>query len=118
MLDNQELLQSQYDVVAGKWPESKDELVFVVSEKNYIMDTALFTLGLKDQALLKNFMESKEIEDDGRTFTFDELLNQTYKVVLNTDFYSYNEELGYWEDFSDSETYLEKILEGFLKEEK
>ena len=110
LLDNQELLESQYDVVAGKWPESKEELVFVISEKNYIMDTHLFTLGLKDQALLKNFVESKQIEDDGRTFTYAELLNQTYKVVLNTDFYAYNEELNYWEDFSESETYLEKIL--------
>ncbi len=110
LLDNQELLESQYDVVAGKWPESKEELIFVISEKNYIMDTALFTLGLKDQALLENFTEAKEIEDDGRTFTYDELLNQTYKVVLNTDFYSYNEKLGYWEDFSESDTYLEKIL--------
>jgi len=110
LLDNQELLDSQYDVVAGKWPQSKEELVFVISEKNYIMDTALFTLGLKDQALLKNFTEAKEIEDDGRNFTYDELLSQTYKVVLNTDFYSYNEELGYWEDFSESEVYLEEIL--------
>ena len=115
LLDNQELLESQYDVVAGKWPESKEELVFVVSEKNYIMDTALFTLGLKDQALLKNFTEAKEIEDDGRTFTYDDLLSQTYKVVLNTDFYSYNEELGYWEDFSESDTYLDKILADALE---
>ena len=110
LLDNQTLLESQYDVVAGKWPEAKEELVFVVTEKNYIMDTALFTLGLKDQALLKNFTESKQIEDDGRTFTYEELLSQTYKVVLNTDFYSYNEDLGYWEDFSESDTYLENLL--------
>jgi len=115
LLDNRELLESQYDVVAGKWPESKEELIFVISEKNYIMDTALFTLGLKDQALLKNFTESKEIEDDGRTFTYDELLSQTYKVVLNTDFYSYNEELGYWEDFSESDTYLKKLLEDAME---
>ena len=115
LLDNQELLESQYEVVAGKWPEAKEELVFVISEKNYIMDTALFTLGLKDQALLKNFTESKEIEDDGRTFTYEDLLSQTYKVVLNTDFYSYNEELGYWEDFTGSDTYLEKLLEDALE---
>ena len=25
--------ESQYDVVAGKWPESKEELIFVISEK-------------------------------------------------------------------------------------
>jgi len=115
LLDNRELLESQYDVVAGKWPDAKEELVFVVSEKNYIMDTALFTLGLKDQELLKNFTESKEIKDDGRTFTYNDLLNQTYKVVLNTDFYSYNEDLGYWEDFSESDTYLEKILEDAME---
>ena len=115
LLDNQELLESQYDVVAGKWPESKEELIFVVSEKNYIMDTALFTLGLKDQALLKNFTESKQIEDDGRTFTYNDLLSQTYKVVLSTDFYEYNEELGYWEDFTESEIYLEKILENAME---
>ncbi len=115
LLDNQELLDSQYDVVAGRWPESKEEVIFVITEKNYIMDTALFTLGLKDQELIKNFTQSKEIEDDGRTFTYDELLSQTYKVVLNTDFYSYNEELGYWEDFSESETYLEKILSDALE---
>ena len=42
-------------------------------------------------------------------------MNQTYKVVLNTDFYSYNEDLGYWEDFSESETYLETLLEDALE---
>ena len=115
LLDNQELLESQYEVVAGKWPESKEELIFVITEKNYIVDTALFTLGLKDQELLKNFTEAKEIEDDGRTFTYEDLLSQTYKVVLNTDFYSYNEELGYWEDFSESSSYLETILEDALE---
>ena len=115
LLDNQELLESQYDVVAGKWPESKEELIFVISEKNYIMDTALYTLGLKDQGELANFSTATQIEDDGRTFTYDELLNQTYKVVLNTDFYSYNEELGLWEDFSESDTYLEKVLEDAME---
>ena len=115
LIDNQVLLESQYDVVAGKWPQSKEELVFVISEKNYIMDTALFTLGLKDQRLLKNFTEAKEIEDDGRTFTYDELLEQKYQLVLNTDFYSYNEELGRWEDFSESDAYLKHILEDAME---
>ena len=114
LLDNQELLDSQYDVVAGKWPESKNELVFVITEKNFVTDTALFTLGLKDQNLLKNFAEGKEIEDDGTVYTYDELLGLTYKVILNTDYYKYNEELGHWEDFSESSVYLEEVLENAL----
>ncbi len=115
LLDNQELLDSQYEVVAGKWPETKEELVFVITEKNFVTDTALFTLGLKDQNLLKNFAEGKEIEDDGTVYTYDELLNLTYKVILNTDYYKYNEELGHWEDFSESSVYLEEILEDALE---
>ena len=115
LLDNQELLDSQYDVVAGKWPESKNELVFVITEKNFVTDTALFTLGLKDQNLLKNFAEGKEIEDDGTVYTYDELLGLTYKVILNTDYYKYNEELGHWEDFSESTVYLEEVLENALQ---
>lgn len=115
LLDNQELLDTQYDVVAGKWPETKEELVFVITEKNFVTDTALFTLGLKDQNLLKNFAEGKEIEDDGTVYTYDELLNLTYKVILNTDYYKYNEELGHWEDFSESSVYLEEILENALE---
>ena len=114
LIDNQELLDSQYDVVAGRWPESKNELVFVITEKNFVTDTALFTLGLKDQNLLKNFAEGKEIEDDGTVYTYDELLGLTYKVILNTDYYKYNEELGYWEDFSESSVYLEEVLENAL----
>ena len=114
LIDNQELLDSQYDVVAGRWPESKNELVFVITEKNFVTDTALFTLGLKDQNLLKNFAEGKEIEDDGTVYTYDELLGLTYKVILNTDYYKYNEELGHWEDFSESSVYLEEVLENAL----
>ena len=115
LLDNRELLDSQYDVVAGKWPETKEELVFVITEKNFVTDTALFTLGLKDQNLLKNFTEGKQIEDDGTVYTYDELLDLTYKVILNTDYYKYNEELGYWEDFSESSVYLEEVLENALE---
>ena len=115
LLDNQELLNSQYEVVAGKWPETKEELVFVITEKNFVTDTALFTLGLKDQEQLKNFTEGKEIEDDGTVYTYDELLDLTYKVILNTDYYKYNEELGYWEDFRESSVYLEEILENALE---
>ena len=115
LLDNQELLDAQYDVVAGKWPETKEELVFVITEKNFVTDTALFTLGLKDQNQLKNFAEGKQIEDDGTVYTYDELLDLTYKVILNTDYYKYNEELGYWEDFSESSVYLEEILENALE---
>ena len=48
MLDNQELLKSQYDVVAGQWPTKFNEIVLIVSEDNEISDYALYSLGIKD----------------------------------------------------------------------
>ena len=50
MLDNQELLESQYDVVAGKWADSYDEVVLIINENNEISDYSLYSLGIKDQA--------------------------------------------------------------------
>lgn len=110
LIDNRELLESQYDVVAGHWPEDKDELVFVITEKNFITDTALYTLGLKDQQDLKNFTEGKEIETDHTTYTYDDFLNLSYKILLDTDYYKYSDELGHWVDMSEDSVHLEQVL--------
>ncbi len=115
LIDNQELLESQYDVVAGKWPEKKNELVFVVTEKNFVTDTALYTLGLKDQEDLKNFMLGKEIETDTAGYTYEELMELTFRILLDTDYYVYEEELGHWVDKSQDASYLEKVLENALE---
>lgn len=115
LIDNQELLESQYDVVAGKWPTEKDEAVFVITEGNRVGDTALYTLGLKDQEQLKNFTEGKAIETEESAFTYEELLNLTYQVILDTDYYEYSDELGYWVDRSEDEAYMEQLLSNALQ---
>lgn len=110
LIDNQELLESQYEVVAGHWPKEKDELIFVITEKNFVTDTALYTLGLKDQQDLANFTQGKEIETDHSTYTYDDFLNLTYKIILDTDYYKYSEELGHWVDMHEDAVHLEQVL--------
>lgn len=117
MISNQELLESQYDVVAGKWPENYDEVVLVVSEANEITDYELYALGLRDISELQEMMgaalkgESKTF--DNTSYTYEELLNLTYKVVPSSDFYQYDESAGYYVDMSDDVTYMkEKIDNG------
>jgi len=110
LMDNQELLESQYEVVAGHWPQDKDELIFVISEKNFVTDTALYTLGLKDQQDLANFTQGKEIETDHSVYTYDDFLNLTYRIILDTDYYEYSEELSHWVDMSEDSLYLEQKL--------
>lgn len=115
IIDNRALLESQYDVAAGRWPQAKDEVVFVVTRKNWVSDTALYTLGLKDQAELKNFSEGKPIEKVDTSFSYDELLALRYRVILDTDYYVYNETLGCWEDKSKDTAYMEELLSSALE---
>lgn len=115
IIDNRALLESQYDVAAGRWPQAKDEVVFVVTRKNWVSDTALYTLGLKDQTELKNFSEGKPIEKADTSFSYDELLALRYRVILDTDYYVYNETLGCWEDKSKDTAYMEELLGNALE---
>ena len=117
MISNQELLESQYDVVAGKWPENYDEVVLVVSEANEITDYELYALGLRNISELQEMMgaalkgESKTF--DNTSYTYDELLALTYKVVPSSDFYQYDEKTGCYVDMSDDADYMkEKIDNG------
>ena len=113
MLDNEELLHSQYDVVAGTWPQAYNEVVLIVNDNNEISDYTLYTLGLKDQKDLeedwKAIENGEEIEEDEQTsYTYDELLNLSFKLILNSDYYQ--KENGMWIDKSEDEEYMKEKI--------
>lgn len=118
MLDNQQLMQSQYHLLKGKWPEKFNEVVLVVDKNNRINDYALYSLGIKDmkefnenyQKMIKgeNIKETKETK-----YSFDELLKLNYKLLLNTDYYV--QESGLWIDKSEDEEYLKQKLKDALQ---
>ena len=113
MLDNEELLHSQYDLVAGNWPTNYNEVVLIVNENNEISDYTLYALGLKDQNELEekwNKVQNGETVEDSETtsYTYDELLNLSFKLVLNSDYYE--KENGLWVDKSEDEDYMKELL--------
>ncbi len=113
MLDNQELLQSQYDVVAGSWPKEYNEVVLIVNEDNEISDYALYALGLKDQKDLKKRWEAVEkgetLEEEEQTsYTYEDILNLSFKLILNTDYYE--KQNGIWIDQSENEEYMKEKI--------
>ena len=75
ILDNRDFVKSQYDVLAGEWPESDDftKLVFVVDKNNEVSDFVLYSLGLRDQSEIDDMkvkiMEHKPIESEQTTYT-------------------------------------------------
>ncbi len=120
MLGNKELLDSQYDIVAGEWPDSYDEVVIVVDQNNEITDAVLYFLGILDPNELNGIIQSamtgeevaipeEKVGDDG-SYTYDEFLNLKFKLVLSTDYYKNNGQ-GVWEDMSGDEEYMKNLLD-------
>ncbi|WP_031557715.1 ABC transporter ATP-binding protein/permease [Lachnospira multipara] len=114
LLGNQEVLDSQYDVVAGKWPENYNEVVLAVNENNEIDDYTLYALGLRDMdefnKLYKAIMAGEEFETENTSYTYDEVLAKTYKLVFPTDYYKKNSDTNLWEDMSEDTDYMTNLV--------
>ena len=113
LLDNQELLESQYDVLAGKWPENYNEVVLIVDENNEIYDYTLYALGILNQDELedkyKKIQDGEEVKDEEtKEYTYDELLNTKFKLLLNTDYFKKDGNI--WIDNSEDEKYIKEKL--------
>lgn len=112
LMNNRPLLESQYDLLAGSWPTKFDEVVLIVDENNEISDYTLYSLGIKDQNEIKDIMNKiangEEIQTTDTSYTYDELLSTTFKLVLNTDYYK--KENNRWIDMSSDKQYLEQLI--------
>ena len=115
LLGNQQVLDEQYDVLAGHWPEKFNEVVLVADKNNEVDDYTLYSLGLKDpeevRTLFKKMMvgESYETEKD-ISYTFDEILDTEFKLVMPTDMYKYNDVTGTWDDYSKDDKYMTNVV--------
>ena len=114
MLDNQELLESQYELVHGDWPSDYNQVVLVVNERNEITDYALYSLGLKDPAELDEILD-KINSGEGYTstqssFTYEDICNVKFKLVLPAELYQDIDENGIFEDVSSDEAKLKEII--------
>ena len=113
LLDNDELLDYQFDILAGKMPTAYNELLLIVDENNEISDYTLYALGLKDQNELeekfKKIQNGETIEKEEKSsYTYDDLLNLKFKLVLNTDFYEKQNNV--YVDRSDDEEYMNNVV--------
>lgn len=120
MIDNRELLDEQYDVVAGRWAESADECVLVLSQSGKISDYTLYSIGVLDPDELNDLVESTmnasgeiEVPENNVEFTYDDALNIGFKVLSPSDSYRKNEETGGWTSMADDASFMkERVDEG------
>lgn len=119
MLDNQELLKSQYELVGenSKWATQYNEIMIVLDKNNEISDYTLYGLGLLNQSeleqLLDDYICNRDTQPVESTFEYDDLLNLEYKIILESDYFEKQAD-GTYVDIrtlkdTDYETYQNKI---------
>ena len=117
LTDNKKLLDDQYEIVSGKLPTEYNELVLIVDKNNEINDYVLYSIGLKDQKEIQDTMQQiqkgeKIKEFDSTKYSYEDILNKEYKLVLNSDYYV--KENGIWVDKSSDIEYLSKLVKSGL----
>lgn len=115
LLGNQQVLDEQYDVLAGHWPEKFNEVVLVADKNNEVDDYTLYSLGLKDPEEVRTLFKKMMVGESYKTkkdisYTFDEILDTEFKLVMPTDMYKYNDVTGTWDDYSKDDKYMTNVV--------
>lgn len=111
-----DMLETEYEVLSGRLPESYNEVVILVTDRNELSDVTLYTLGLRDQSELEGMMasvmagESFDLDTGDLSFTYEELMGLEFRLLIAADFYQENED-GTWTDMRDDDEYMESVLE-------
>ena len=118
MLNNKELIKEQYDIIAGNLPQNYNEVVLLVNKDNCISDYALYAIGILDANELvekyKTVLNGGKVDDlEELEYSYEELLNTKFKVLLNTDYYTKEGKI--WVDKRNNEQFLKKILDKALE---
>ena len=120
MLDNPSVLDSQFEVVKGKWPEKYDECVLVLNSKGSISDYTLYNIGVLNpdefsKMYKKALAEEKvKVPDTQTNFTYDDALNLSFKVVDSSATYRHNASQNTWTDMSDKKNYMRNVVKNGL----
>ena len=116
LLEDEALMATQYDVIAGHWPEKPDEVVLIVDKNNEVNDVYLYSLGIKDQAemqeLLTARLEGEDLNAQVESWSYEDILKLEFRMVLPGDLYSYDEAAGVWKDRSGDGEYLRQLVDG------
>ena len=115
LLQNQTLLESQYDILAGRWPQAYNEVIIAVTEKNEISDVELYSLGLKDQKevdeSMRKIMSGEQADIKQLCFTYEELLDLRFKLLLSPELYAKDPVTGTWKNLREDEILLKKAVD-------
>ena len=115
LTSNQDLLESQYDILSGRLPTAWNEVVLIVDENGMITDYSLYTLGVLDIAELQQALqdhlqgEDTQLDTQIHEYTYADFIGMEFKILPSSDYYQ--EQDGVWVDMSEDELYLTTKLQ-------
>ena len=117
LIGDNELLANQYEIIHGRLPEAFNEVVLIVDKNNEINELVMYALGLKNQ---DKFMEDMigMMASGGQMdttivdqYTYDDILNMKFRLVLNHEYFVKDKETGLWNDQSSNIYYVKQLIE-------
>ena len=120
VVGGEEMMDTQYTLVYGKFPTEKNEIVLVADVNNEINELILYGLGLRDQSqftddMMSSLAGSGMSQEVNETYSYEEICNIKFKLVLNSDYMVKNQKTGLWEDKSDDEAFLKQVIDDGLE---
>ena len=108
---DQEMLKAQYDVLEGRLPKDKSEIVLIVDEENQISDLLLYSLRIKDPSELNDAKKLDELKS--QTYQYRDFIGKTFKAVVNTN--RFVKENNQWINKINDEAYMKTQIENGLE---
>ncbi len=113
LINNDDLLNSQYEILSGTLPQNYDELVLVVNSQNELPISVMYALDLLDRSELNTILEQlksgEDVQINSVNFSYDDIIDTNYKLILKTDYYK--KENGVWVDKSLDEEYMNDVIQ-------
>lgn len=112
------VLKNQYDLLYGDWPSNFDEVVLVVDKNNELDDMTLYALGLEPkesvEKIMKAAMDGTDIEKNDQSWSYEDISNTEFRVILNSEAFVYDESTGLYNDLRDSDAGLQYLYDNAL----
>lgn len=115
--DNEDLYKDSYDLKAGKWPDSYNEAVVVLSVDGAVTDMTLYSLGIKEyselEALMEAFQkeENTDVETSTKDYQYSDFIGVTLKLVNASDTYVYDDSLKVYSSKADDTEFMKDLIE-------